>query len=330
MDPESVASLGVPLKVARTALAVAAALVLVWIGRRNASDLSRVHLHLQVGWLLASLPPYALGSLLLALGWRTELDAFGHRLRIGVAIRVWWRAQLARYVPTGLAAFASRAALARQEGVPPSIGAASLAVELATLILWGTLGAAFGLTFALPLRLALGCGAALGLLALPVVYRRAASIAALGRRFPAVAPLAATPARPGRMYEAIGCYGLSILVKSVSFVLFSAALITTRPGDAWLLGGAVQGAAVIGIIGITPAGIGVRETAMVGLLSHRFGTTDAAALAIAWRAYEFAFELGWLAVGSAFRRPRSKNLAPGGTASPGAATEAQPGATGAR
>jgi uncharacterized membrane protein YbhN (UPF0104 family) len=284
------------------ALALAAAVVLVWIGRRNAHDLSRVHLRLQAGWLLASLPPYALGSLLLAVGWRTELAAFGHRLPVGVAIRVWWRAQLARYVPTGLAAFASRAALARQEGVPASLGAASLAVELATLILWGTLGAAVGITFTLPLRVLLGVSAAIGLVLLPLLYRRVASVAALGRRFPALAPLATTPARTSWMYAAIGCYGLSILVKSVAFVLFSAALLTIHPGDAWLLGGAVQGAAVIGIIGITPAGIGVRETAMVGLLSHRFGTTDAAALAIAWRAYEFAFELVWLAIGSGFGR----------------------------
>jgi uncharacterized membrane protein YbhN (UPF0104 family) len=66
-----------------------------------------------------------------------------------------------------------------------------------------------------------------------------------------------------------------------------------------------MGAAVIGIIGITPAGIGVRETAMVGLLSHRLGTTDAAAIAVAWRAYEFSFELLWLAIGSAVRTPAS-------------------------
>src|SRR5579885_505498 len=114
----------------RMVLALGAALVLVWIGRRNASDLGRVHLRLDPRWLVAGLPFYALGSLWLAIGWRAELDAFGYRLPVTVAIRVWWRAQLARYVPTGLAAFASRAALARQEGVPASIGAASLALEL--------------------------------------------------------------------------------------------------------------------------------------------------------------------------------------------------------
>jgi hypothetical protein len=294
---EAVPSRGLLVKVARTGLAIAAALVLLWIGSRNASDLTRVHLRLEPWWLAAAIPPYALGSLFLAVGWRTELDAFGHRLPMGVAIRVWWRAQLARYVPTGLAAFASRAALSKQEGVPASIGAASLAVELATLIGWGTLGASIGVPMAVPLHVLLFVLSLGGLVALPFVYPRLAS---LGARIPALAGLS-TPAAPRRMYEAIGGYGLSILVKSVAFVLFCAALVNVHPGDSLLLGGAVQGAAVIGIIGITPAGLGVRETAMVGLLGHRLGTTDALAVAVAWRAFEFAFELAWLGLGSAFQ-----------------------------
>jgi uncharacterized membrane protein YbhN (UPF0104 family) len=96
-------------------------------------------------------------------------------------------------------------------------------------------------------------------------------------------------------------------VKSLAFIGFAAALVGTHGRDAWLLSGAIQGAAVIGIIGITPAGIGIRETAMVGMLSPRFGTADAAALAVAWRAYEFAFELGWLAVGTWTGRARVRH-----------------------
>ena len=295
------------LKIVRTGLALIAAGVLVWVGRRNASDLGKVHLHLQPLWLLLSLPPYALGSLWLAIGWRAELDAFGHKLRVGVAIRVWWRAQLARYIPSGLVAFASRAALARQEGVPASLGAASLAVELATLIGWGALGAAVGLPSSLvstPLRLVLGVSAAAGLATLPILYPKVAKV---GRRVPALATLSETEGRRSGLYLAVGWYGASVAIKSVAFVLFTASLVSIHSSDGWLLSGAVQGAAVIGIIGITPAGLGVRETAMVGLISHRFGTTDAAALAVVWRAYEFMFELGWLTLGSlVWRRPANE------------------------
>lgn len=277
------------VKIARTAVAVAAAVVLVWIGRRNASDLGRVHLRLRIWWLAASLPPYAAGSLCLAVGWRTQLDAFGHRLPIRLAVRLWWRAQLARYVPTGLAAFASRAALARQEGVPARLGASSLGVELGTLIAWGSLAAAIGLPSSLlstVLRVALGVAAIAALVAVPLVAPRV------------VGQDAGTP----KLYESVLWYGLSVALKSVAFVAFTAALVTVHVRDAWLLSGAVQGASVIGIIGITPAGIGIRETAMVGMLGHRMSTADAAAVAVAWRAFEFAFELGWLGVGSLVRR----------------------------
>jgi uncharacterized membrane protein YbhN (UPF0104 family) len=116
--------------------------------------------------------------------------------------------------------------------------------------------------------------------------------------------LASTPCNRPVMYRAIGVYGGSILSKSVCFVLFASALVSTRAGDGWLLGGAVQGAAVIGLIGLTPAGLGVREASMIAILSPRFGTGDAAALAVAWRAWEFSFELAWLGFGTVVR-PRA-------------------------
>ncbi len=289
------------VRVGRTAAAVAAVAVLIAIGRRNATGLAGLHLHLDLAWLVAAVPLYAVSSLALALGWRQELAAFGARLPVPVAIRLWWRAQLARYVPTGLAAFASREVLARDAGVPNMLGAASLALELATVVGWGCLAAAIGVPSSLlstPLRVVLGAGAAAGLALLPVAYPR---VAALGRRVPALGTLASTRADRSGLYGSIALYGISVAVKSACFVLFAAALIPTRAGDTWLLAGSVQAAAVIGIIGFTPAGIGVREGAIIGLLGHRFGNPDAAAVAIAWRAWEFAFELAWLAVGTAWR-----------------------------
>jgi uncharacterized membrane protein YbhN (UPF0104 family) len=277
------------VKVGRTLVAVAAAVVLVWIGRRNAHDLGRVHVRLRAWWLLAALPPYAVASLCLAAGWRSQLAAFGHRLPLVVAIRIWWRAQLARYVPTGLAAFASRAALVRQEGVSARLGAASLAVELGVLIAWGSMAAAAGLPsseIGAPLRVALGVAAAAALVAVPFVAPK----------------VIREPGDRTALGAACGLYGLSVVCKSVAFVAFCAALVSIHGRDAWLLSGAVQGASVIGIIGITPAGIGIRETAMVGLLNHRMSTADAAAVAVGWRAFEFAFELTWLAIGTVTAR----------------------------
>lgn len=294
--------------VVRMALALGAVALLVYVGTRNATDLSRVHLRLQAWWLAAAVPAYAAASLLLALGWREELAAFGRRLPTPVAIRVWWRAQLARYIPTGLAAFASREVLARDVGVPNMVGAASLVLELVTVVGWGCLLAAAGLPsslFSAAFRVVLGVAAAAGLATLPFLYPR---VAAVGRRVPVLDTLARTPGRRSGLYGAISVYGASVAAKSVAFVLFATALVTTHRGDVWLLGGAVQAAAVVGIIGVTPAGLGVREGAMIGLLGHRFGTTDAAAIAVAWRAWEFAFELGWLTLGTVLRPRRRAGI----------------------
>jgi uncharacterized membrane protein YbhN (UPF0104 family) len=105
------------------------------------------------------------------------------------------------------------------------------------------------------------------------------------------------------MYAAMGLYGMFSFAKTAAFVAFAAALVPIHGRDVWLLGGAVQAAGVIGIIGVTPAGIGVRETAIVALLYRRIGTAQAAALAVAWRAFEFSFELMWLGLGTVWRRP---------------------------
>jgi len=287
-------------------LALGAVGVLVYIGTSNAHDLTTVHLRLDAWWFLVAFPLYASGSLALALAWREELAAFGHRLPVAQAIRIWWRAQLARYIPTGLAAFASREVLAREAGVANMLGAASLVVELVTVVGWGCLGAAIGLPSSLlaaPLRIALGSAAAAGLATLPILYPR---IAGMGHRVPALRTLAALKADRPTLYAAVGLYGASVAVKSAAFVAFAAALLPVHGSDAWLLAGGVQAAAVIGILGVTPAGIGVREGAMIGILGHRFGATDAAAVAVAWRAWEFGFELTWLGVGTVWKPDRRR------------------------
>ena len=270
------------------------------IGRHDTTQLSHVHLRVRPLVLLAAVPPYAIGSLWLALGWREQLDAFGTRLPAMTAVRLWWRAQLARYVPTGLAAFASRAALAAGVGVPAAVGAASLALELTELVGWCGVGAAAFLpssSMGLPYRLVLGLGAAGGLALLPVSYRR---LAALGGRIRGLAALGSTPARPRALYWASLVYAASLAARTLAFVIFGAALLTVSAGDGRLLAGSVLAAAIVGIIGVTPAGLGVREGAMVALLRTRFGVGDAAALAVAWRAWEFTFEIAWLAIGTAF------------------------------
>ena len=84
-------------------------------------------------------------------------------------------------------------------------------------------------------------------------------------------------------------------------MFFATALLPVRAGDVALLIGAVNAAAVGGMIGVTPAGIGVREGILAALLRHRFGLGDAAAVAIALRVWDLLFELTWLAIIAAAR-----------------------------
>jgi uncharacterized membrane protein YbhN (UPF0104 family) len=72
--------------------------------------------------------------------------------------------------------------------------------------------------------------------------------------------------------------------------------------DLFLVIGAVNLGAVLGMIGITPAGLGVREGVITVLLAHRFGTGNAAAIAVAMRAWDFAFELVWIGIALGWER----------------------------
>lgn len=297
------------LRAGRLALVVVVAATLAKVALDNAGALAHVHLHLHGGWLVLAVPFSLVSGLLLALGWRALLGAWGAALGRAAAMRIWWRAQASRYIPTGMVAVASREVLSAKEGVPRSLGAASNVVELVIGVAWGGVVAGALLpSSVLPLaaRALVGAGALVVLGALPWVLRTGGRV--LPRRLLARLPaLADTGLEPAALYRAIGLYGVSIGAKSVAFALVAAALTRAHPGDVPLLMGTVQGASVIGIFGITPAGIGVREGIMVVLLGARFGVGDALALAVAWRAWELAFELSWLGGGllMGLRRPGS-------------------------
>jgi uncharacterized membrane protein YbhN (UPF0104 family) len=96
------------------------------------------------------------------------------------------------------------------------------------------------------------------------------------------------------LYRAELAFLLNSAVTSAAFVLFAAAVLPVRAGDVWLLVGAVNAAATLGTLGITPAGLGVREGILAALLADRFGLGSGAALAVAARVWDTAVELAWL------------------------------------
>lgn len=294
------------IRVLRVVFVLAVLAALVVVGARNAHQLGQVHLKPRPAFLVACAPLTVVAGSLLPLAWRRLLRAIGCVVPLLPAIRVWYLGQASRYVPGGVAAVASRTLLAAREGVPRTLGAASVLVETAMLAAWATLAAGAFLpssTLATGWRLVLAAAATAGLGLLPWALRLARRVV------PRLTALVPDGLATDALYGSSLAYGASTAIKSIAFVLFAAAWLPVRAHDVWLLIGALQAAGVIGLIGITPAGLGVREGVLATLLRHRFTLGSAATVAVAWRAWEFAFELGWLALAGAIGRLRPRGAA---------------------
>ncbi|MBK5222934.1 MAG: flippase-like domain-containing protein [Acidimicrobiia bacterium] len=273
--------------------------VLVKVGIDQADDLSDVDLSLTPGWLVPGAVLTVGAGLVLPLAWRHLLIAYGWPIPRSRALRAWCLSQATRYLPTGVVAVASRLSLTAAEGVPRSVAAASLALETVLLLGWAALlGAIFIPSSVLPLllRVVLGAAAAVGLVTLPWTLRL------VGRRIPRLDALAPERLQRRQLVEAIGLFGVNTLLRAGRLLALAAALLAITAADVPLVLGASYAGVVAGMIGITPAGIGVREGVITAILADRFGIGDAAALAVLLRAWDFVFELGFLAVATWFGR----------------------------
>jgi hypothetical protein len=226
------------------------------------------------------------------------VGAYGPVLPRATAVRVWCVSQASRFIPGNVALVASRVLLASREGVPRSLAGASLAIEGGLIVVWGGFFSSWLPSTWLPgpLRLLMAAGAIVVVVALPWVLKL---VGRLLPRFPALHPDAL---HIRHLYEADALYGINNLVRAMGMVFVTAALHTIDPRDIWLIVGAVNLGAVIGMIGITPAGLGVREGIIAVLLTHRFGAGNATAFAVAFRAWDFAWELVWIALALAWER----------------------------
>ena len=287
------------ITVGRWVFAIAVLIALVKVALDNASALRDVDLQIQWAWLVAALPIGLAAGVVLPLGWRRLVAAYGVAISRGHAIRVWCLSQTARYLPTGIAGFAARVVMAAKEGVPRSLTSATLAIEIGLLAAWaGLIAGVFtpSSVLATPWRVLLGVGSAVAIAALPAL------LAVGGRVFPRVPALAPHLLDRRQMHEATLVYGVNAALKSLRWVMIAAGVLTIHGSDIPLLIGAEALGVLAGLIGITPAGIGVREAVIAGALRDRFGFADAFALAIIARAWDFVVELVWIGVALVLRR----------------------------
>lgn len=271
------------------------------------SDFRDVDLDVRPLWLLAAAPFTFAGGWLLPVAWARLVAAYGAALRPMEAVRIWSLAATSRYIPSGIAAVASRVVLAARVGVPRALAGASTVVELVVIVAWGAVFAGALLpTWPGWVRVLVAGAALAGLAALPVVLHVGGRVLS---RFPALDPDALDERV---LFESLGLYLANAVVKGIGFVLFATALLPdVDAGDTWLLIGAVNAAAILGMIGVTPAGLGVREAFVTVFLRDRFGFADAAALAAALRVWDLVFELTWLAIVGARARRRRPTPQPG-------------------
>ena len=310
----------------RWALGLATAAMIVWLAIRYWDDLRQIDIQVDAVGLVGASVVSMTATWCLALGWRELIGGYGTPLAQRPALRVWMLSQATRYLPSGLVPVVARAGLAAPFGVNRAAAGASVVVETATLVGWSAVFAALwapadwlGAAGGWLARIVIGVGAAVCLVSLPWTLAGAGAwwrrIDGLMRRAVILRWLSgrihsdALSAERAVVWRATFVYGLAVAQRLMAAVLLAGSLLVAGADDIWLIAGATAAGTVVGMVGITPAGLGVREVVVAALLAERFGVGDAAAFAIAVRVLEFAHELVLLPLATAAGRAKPAEAA---------------------
>ena len=234
----------------------------------------------------------------LVLLWAESLRWWSARLAPLPALRMFFLANLARYIPGGIWQFTGLAALALEQGISPAAAAGAVLVQQLVLL-------ATGLLFALVLAPAF-LGPQLGALPPTVTgLAGAAGLAVLMIVFPWALPrlkgrLERITGRPLPLPHAsatgfaayVAASALGWVAYGIAFWLFARSLLGAAAPDPLTAGSAFVASYVAGIVAIfAPGGIVVREAALVAALSPSVGAQQALLLAVGSRLWLTALEL---------------------------------------
>ena len=276
----------------------AAAWYLVRTAQTHLADLAAVPITLKPMPLLAASLLTVLTWFLLVRTWARSLRWWGEALPLGPAIRIWFVTNLSRFVPGAVWQFAHVSAEALSARISPV--AATGAILFQQLVLLGT-GVALTASLAPVLPTSVtgttNPAVALGLASLavlvviillpvaaPMLERWASRLLGREVKWPA-------PSR-GEMSAYAGTLVLPWLAYGVAFWLFGLALLGDAAPALLPAAAVFIGSYVAGIIAVfAPGGLGVREAAMVALLSPITGPAPALLLAIGSRLWLVALEI---------------------------------------
>lgn len=290
-------------RVVQAAIVIAAVLFVWRFARDKQADLRRVEWHVDAGLLVAASVVWAIAFGGLVLLWARSLRWWEMGMRGVAALRAFFLANLARYVPGVVWQFAGLAAMAAAQGVSPVAATAAVIWQQAALL---ATGLALALALA-PVALA-PAFARLGV-AVPSLGVRLAGALALVAVVVAALPYALDPVRrvvarrlrdvkavPHASHAQLAAYLVATILGwlgyGVAFALFARSVLGAgAPG--FVEGGAIYIAAyVLGILVIVvPGGIGIREGALFTSLTPLVGADRAAFLAIASRLWLTALEI---------------------------------------
>lgn len=238
--------------------------------------------------------PLLLGSVVvlvtlavLIAAWAASLRWCAVRIHTLDAAKVWFTANLARFIPGGVWQFASLAVMGLRYGVPTTAATATVLLEQIVLLLTG-LGVVAAFTpivlhatwWRASLVVALFLGAAT-LLLLPRVTRRLPSLRLVWSQLRAsqLALFALILTVPWLLY-------------GLAFRLLALGLLGEVSGSWGFYIAAFTGSYLAGVIAVfAPAGLLVREAALISVLTPVVGGGDAVILAVASRIWLTALEI---------------------------------------
>lgn len=283
----------------RVAIAVLVAATLASLAYFVASQWSRlpaIEWQFDAGWLALCIAALAVFQAIQCQLWTWVLHGLGSPIAVSRAWSIFSVTMLARYVPTNMAMVVGRTAMGEREGVPKRVSLAGVVLQLG-IALAGA--AALGAYFVIvlpdlrdqPLRFAALALPAMALVALdPRVFGRLANrvLRRLGRE---PLPLAL----PRRRVLALALVAMvSFVVAGVSVWAFAETVHGVAAEDVpAVIGSYSIGFAVSVVTLVLPAGLGVREGAILAALAPVLPLTVAIAVVVAVRLLQVGIEVAF-------------------------------------
>lgn len=250
----------------------------------------------QFAWHPAAL---ALGSAIVVLtlavllgAWITSLRWCAARISALDAAKVWFTSNLARFLPGGVWQFASLAVMSSRYGVSPTVTTATVLLEQVVLLLTGLAVVAVltpAVLHAAWWQGALVAGVVLGVLMLALPGGRLGRW--LSRHIPSLS-LVWSQLRAAQLLVFFVILIVPWLLYGTAFRLLAIGLLggVSAPWGFYIA--AFTGSYLAGVIAVfAPAGLFVREAALISVLTPVLGGGDAVILAIASRIWLTALEI---------------------------------------